>query len=562
MTKQNLRERAEQLLQTNPATKPEMNTADVQELVHELQLHQTELEMQNEELQEAYRQLGESRDAYAELYDFAPVGYLTIDQNDMITEVNHTAASMLETERGNLYGCRFRQFVHPDIQTQWLQHRRALKSSGEKQVIELELQTNAGTSVTTRLDCRPAKASDTGNWRCLIALSDITERKRAELDLQKALDDLREAEQQLVEQERRQALTTMASGIAHDFNNALNPIQAFAEMLIDKPKILDDRERTLRYLKHIHKSASHAAATVRRMRKFFRPDEEETFADIDLNAVIRDAVSITQPRWKEEASANGKDIDVKAELGDLPPVRGSEAALNEVLTNLIFNAVDAMPKGGVIRIATKQDRGSVVLEVSDNGVGMREKTKKKCLDAFYTTKGPGGSGLGLATIKGIIQRHDGDMTLESTEGQGTTFRFILPPAQSRPEGENQNESRQNRTMQILVAEDDEIQREMLYDLLSDEGYGVDAAADGADALEYLKAGTYDLIVTDRAMPGMRGDELAKHVKEQVPGKPVIMVTGFGETMDAAGGKPKGVDALVSKPFTRESLQKAIAQVME
>ena len=397
--------------------------------------------------------------------------------------------------------------------------------------------------------------------RVVLAHENITQRKLAEQELQQALEDLRSKEQQLVDQERQRALTMMASGIAHDFNNALSPIQGFSTMLLEYPDTLADRDTALHYLGHIQKAASNAEETIRRMRKFYRPREEAMFTALDLNDVVTDAVSLTKPRWKEEAAAAGKNIDIHADLGTIPFVSGNEGELNEMVTNLIFNAVDAMPNGGLIRITTTYVDGSVVLEFSDNGMGMPKETKHKCIDPFYTTKGTEGTGLGLAITNGIIQRHGGEMTVETSEGEGTTFRITLPLAQRNIEIETQAESRKVRPLKILVAEDEESQRKLLFDMLSGEEHCVDVMTDGVNALEKFNAGWYDLVITDRAMPELGGDELAKRVKEIVPQKPVIMLTGFGDMMDAAGETPGHVDLVVSKPISKEKMQRAIAKVV-
>lgn len=562
MTNQSLRERAEQLLQTNPDTKPEVSTSDVQELIHELQLHQTELEMQNEELQDAYRQLGQSRDAYAELYDFAPVGYLTLDRDDIITEANYTAATLLGTERGNLVGCKFRRFVHPDFQPQWFQHRRALRSSGEKQTIELELQKADETPLTARLDCRPEGTIDTGDWHCLVALSDITEKTQAVNALQETYEQLKRTQNQLVDQERQRALTTMVSGIAHDFNNALTPIQGYAEMLVNNPAHRQDDAKLLLYLQRIQASASHAAETIRRLRKFYRPRDKQRLTDMNLNRAVTEAISDTRPRWQEESRAAGKPIDVQTSLAELPAVRANEAEIHEVLTNLLFNAVDALREGGTIHICTQAREGDIILEVSDNGIGMTNEEKRQCMNPFYTTKGPEISGLGLSTVQGIVHRHGGEVSIAATEGKGTTVTVSLPRTNT-PTAEQATDTTGHRCyLNILVVEDEEMQRELLTELLGHDGHTSNVARDGTEAQRYFNNNSYDVVITDRAMPGMSGDQLAADLKKKAPDTPVIMLTGFGDMMDAVGEKPKNVDAVLSKPIKRENLQKAIAEVME
>ncbi len=316
----------------------------------------------------------------------------------------------------------------------------------------------------------------------LLTLLDITEQKQAEAQLQNSnsrlqetLGELRHAQQQLVDQERQRALTTMTSGIAHDFNNALSPIQSFTALLLDNPDKLEDRKRTMRYLRHIQSSANTAAETVRRMRKFYRPAEGDKFLPIDLNDVIHEAIAMTEPRWQKEAGATGKNIKIETDLSSESLVMGNEPELHEMLTNLIFNAVDAIPRTGTITIRTFTDEDYVVLEFADNGRGMSEEERRKCLDPFYTTKGPEGSGLGLATLQGTVERHNGKMTLESHEGEGTTFRIELPKADSASETQTkeQDKSAAVSPLKILVVEDEEVQREVLEDLLSGEGHTVE-----------------------------------------------------------------------------------------
>jgi len=399
--------------------------------------------------------------------------------------------------------------------------------------------------------------------RIVLSHQNITHRKMVELDLQQALSDLRKSEQQIVEHERQRALTTMASGIAHDFNNALSPIQGFSSMLLESPDLLEDRDKAVRYITNIYKAASNAAQTVRRLRKFYRPRENDVFKNVDLNSVVNDAVSMTAPRWQQEAAAVSKNIDVKTHLDEIPDISGNEGELNEVLTNLIFNAVDAITDtaDGAIEISTYSDNDSVVLKFSDNGKGMSETTKQWCFDPFYSTKGPDGSGLGLATIQGIIQRHNGDIEVESKEGEGTTFRMTFPKAEQVDSETEGIEQQQLSHLKILIVEDDKSQQEMLEEMLKTAGHTTDVASDGIEALKRFNADWYDAIITDRAMPSMGGDELATKIKATVPEKPVIMLTGFGDMMEATHEQPQTVDHLICKPVTTTKLRDALSKVL-
>ncbi|MFW6138011.1 MAG: PAS domain S-box protein [Spirochaetota bacterium] len=387
---------------------------------------------------------------------------------------------------------------------------------------------------------------------------------KLENERKQALETLHRTQQQVVEQERYRALSQMASGIAHDFNNALSTIMGFTDLMLQMPETLNDTEKVKRNLELISKSARNAAAIVRRMRKFYRPREDEKLSVVDLNQQVEEAVSATEPRWKQVARSRGVDIFIEKDLGNIEPVGGNEHELQEMLTNLIFNAVDAMPEGGTLRFRTRQEQQEVLLEVSDTGVGMPEDVRRKCFDPFFTTKGESGTGLGLSTVQGIVTRHKGRITVDSEEGQGTCFRIYLPVSSFKKkdrlfiEGKPEDTA---RSLKILVVEDSPDQRHLLGELLQMDHHYPEMATDGREGLNKFNAGWYDVVITDRAMPGMSGDEFAGMVKSIVPRKLVIMLTGFGEMMDAAGEKPGSVDLVISKPVTIQKLRNAIDKVM-
>ena len=403
---------------------------------------------------------------------------------------------------------------------------------------------------------------DAGNsTHVVVAFLDLTEQKQTEEKLQEALQELQEVQHRIIDHERHRALTQMASGIAHDFNNALSTIRGFTELLLHKPEKRSDEETLLKYLELIYAASSNAADTVRRLRKFYRPREDAELSPVDLNSIVHEAISITRPRWQKQAQAEGVNISIEEDLGRVPRVEGNEAELHEMLTNLIFNAVDAMEEDGQIRVTTRATDGEVFLAVSDSGCGMEEDTRRHCMDPFFTTKGDAGSGLGLSTTAGIVNRHGGRIEVESDPGEGTTFRIALRATEREAGADHVGEPADvGRQLSVLVAEDEEPQRELLREMLELLGHRADLAADGKEALGKLKQTSYDLIVTDRAMPRVRGDEVAEEVRRQVPDKPVILLTGFGDMMEAAGEEVEGVDALLSKPVTLDALRRAIHAV--
>ncbi|MBI1926092.1 response regulator [Candidatus Poribacteria bacterium] len=398
---------------------------------------------------------------------------------------------------------------------------------------------------------------------------DITERMQAEKELQEsnrrleeALEELRATQQQVIRQERLYALGTMASGIAHDFNNALSPILGFTEMLLDCPDMLDDKGRVIHALQMMNIAAKDAANTVRHLREFYRPREaNENFQPCDLNQLVGVAISLTQPRWKAQAEAKGIPLCLKTDLQPIPLIAGVEVELREVLINLIFNAVDAMPDGGTITLRTRLDGNHVTLEVSDTGIGMTEEVKQHCLEPFFSTKGERGTGLGLAMVYGIIQRHRGTIAIESELGVGTTVHICLPVPKGQGAADNGRAAKVvSGPLHVLVVDDEPLVTEIIADYLTGDGHTVETATDGWDALEKFQKGWFDFVITDQAMPGMSGDRLAAVIKRIAPTKPIILLTGFGDLMNEAGEKPANVDFIVSKPITLSMFREVLHQV--
>ena len=388
------------------------------------------------------------------------------------------------------------------------------------------------------------------------------ESRRARDALQDALEQLKRTRQQVIDQERQRVLSQMASGIAHDFNNALSTIRGFTDLLLQSEEKLEHKETAQRYLQHVRKAASNASETVARLRKFYRPREDEDFGRINLNSLVEEALSMTRPRWQDEALAEGAEIIVERDLHDVDTVQGNEAELHELLTNLIFNAVDAMPEGGTLELRTQEREGDVVLEISDTGVGMSEDARQRCFDPFFTTKQESGTGLGLSIVQGTVERHGGRIEVQSQPGKGTTFRMFLPTAEeTEADGAGGADTRPETSFSVLVIEDEAEQRELLTEYLELDDHRVDTAADGREGLTKFSDDRYDVVITDRSMPEMGGDQLAREIKGRAPEKPVIMLTGFGDMMEAEGHLPSGVDLVLSKPVTLNELRQAIARAV-
>ena len=403
--------------------------------------------------------------------------------------------------------------------------------------------------------------------------------QKAELyeQLRAAHEQLKATQAQVVEQERLRALGQMASGVAHDFNNALAPVLGFTELLLLQPQKWADTEHVRRHLELVHTAAKDAAQVVRQLREFYRKgDANEPLQPLDLGPLVRQVAALTEPRWRGQSLAAGITISLETQVEPVPPVIGDEAALREALTNLVFNAVDAMPRGGriTLRCGTRPD-GQVEIEVRDGGTGMNEEVRRRCLDPFFTTKGAQGTGMGLSMVHGIAQRHGGTLEIESAWGSGTTIRLVLPgcpsqapavPAPAVPAPAPVHvEAAPDRPLRVLVIDDEPAVREVLAAYLQSFGYVPETAVNGLDGLlrfrtEAAIAVGFDAVVTDRAMPEMNGDTLARALKEVDASVPVIMLTGFGDMLSAQSERPDGVDEVLAKPVNRVTLHQTLRRL--
>ncbi len=399
---------------------------------------------------------------------------------------------------------------------------------------------------------------------------EITERRRAEEEtvesnrqLAAALGQIRATQAQVIARERMHALGRMANGIAHDFNNTLSPILGFSELLLIKPDLSTDPVRLRTYLEAIFNGAKDAARVVSRLREFYRRrDEGDVFTPILMNDLVEQVVSFTQPRWKDQALAVGVNIEFKLELGQVPSIAGNEDELREALVHLVFNAIEAITQRGRITIRTEVQGRWLVASVSDNGMGMSDEVRARCIEPFFTTKGDQSGGLGLGSVYGIVTRHDGEVDIQSDPGRGTSVSISLPleradkaPKASKPPAQP------TRPLQILIVDDEPLVREVLSVYLTEDQHVVAEATNGREGLDRFKKGRFDIVITDRAMPELNGDQLASEIKKLKPSQPVILLTGFGDLMNEAAESPSGVDLVVAKPFTLNTLRDAIQTVL-
>ena len=389
--------------------------------------------------------------------------------------------------------------------------------------------------------------------------------------LQSAYDDLRKTQQAVMQQERLRALGQMASGMAHDINNAISPIALYTESLLEREPGLSARARD--QLQTIARAIDDVAATVARMREFYRQRESSlALVPLSLNPLVQQVIDLTRARWSDMPQQRGVAIQVHLALADdLPQILGIEGEIREALINLVFNAVDAMPEGGDLTLRTRVAEGAtpvrVQLEVTDTGVGMDEDTRRRCLEPFFTTKGERGTGLGLAMVYGTVQRHGADIEIRSEAGRGTTvaLRFTVPdPTAMAEQASPAVAASVSEPLRILVVDDDPVVLETLLRMLETDGHAVVAANGGQAGIDAFNAAhsrgeTFSVVMTDLGMPHVDGRKVAAAVKQTAPSIPVIMLTGWGQGVDAGGDAPSHVDEILGKPPKLRELREALSR---
>jgi signal transduction histidine kinase/CheY-like chemotaxis protein len=378
--------------------------------------------------------------------------------------------------------------------------------------------------------------------------------------------------EQFSQMEKLSALGELASGVAHDFNNTLAGILGRAQLL----QRTDDPEKIKRGLEIIIKTAEDGANTVKRIQDFARQRRDHNFELVSIDQILTDASEITRPRWKNCAEASNIHITLDVQIGSNAMVMGDDSELREVLVNMVFNAIDAMPEGGTLTLSTHTDGESVIIRIIDTGVGMYPEVRSRIFDPFFTTKGTAGLGLGLAVSFGIIRRHGGNIEVESHYGKGTEFRVTLPVAKlvessvSQPdEASTPAEERAAATIppaleptktRLLVVDDEDFVRDLLRDILECEECEVHVAHDGTEALALFRSVQFHGVFTDVGMPGMSGWELAREIRQLNKQIPIAVITGWGEIVGSNEQRAAGVDWVIAKPFTADRIAELVGEI--
>jgi signal transduction histidine kinase/ActR/RegA family two-component response regulator len=397
-----------------------------------------------------------------------------------------------------------------------------------------------------------AKAEAAAGARAESAAQQAEQARKHVEELSHYIAEQERIREQYAQIEKLSALGELASGVAHDFNNTLAGILGRAQLLLSAK----DPEKVEAGLQLIIKTAKDGARTIKRIQDFARQRRDHDFQPVSVDQLLLDVREITRPRWKSRAESEGVHIALELQLGsDEARVLGDESELREVLINMVFNAVDAMPSGGTLTLSTRESGGAVEIAVSDNGEGMSEDVRPRVFDPFFTTKGKAGMGLGLSVSYGIIRRHEGAVEVESEQGRGTTFRIRLPAAKSSAKSAVEAAPpalalvpQPPGAARILVVDDEEHVRELLKDILESEGYGVRLAGDGREALALLGGADFDAVFTDIGMKEMSGWELAHAIRGRDGAMPLAVITGWGDAVSSGERSIAQVDWVVTKPF--------------
>jgi PAS domain S-box-containing protein len=564
--KNGLRERAEEFINKNPLAIKEIPPDDVKKLIEHLQVHQIELEMQNEELRRAQLELEEARDKYSDLYDFAPVGYFAISDKGVILEANLTGATMLGVERALMIGKPFSKFINRDDQDIYYHHQRELIETESKQTCELGIVKKDGSQFHAQMECIPVFDENGKLDQIRAAMTDITVRKRAE-------GEKASLEVQLRQAQKMESIGTIAGGIAHEFNNILGVIIGNNELaLMDMP----DWNPAKNCLKEIQKASLRAKDVVRNILSFARKTPAER-TPIRISTVIKESLKLLRASIPTMIEIR-QNISCEREM-----ILADPTEVNQVLMNLCTNAVHATGveagalEVGLEPIALDKDSAAkydglnpgdfVKLTVRDTGHGIDPEIIGRIFDPYFTTKSLAErTGMGLAIVYGIVKKHDGAIRVESEAGKGTVFEVLFPLHEGVVEQEvkEKPEVLPKGTERILFVDDEPSLVEMAERMLRRLGYDVETKTSSVEALDLFKEepDRFDLVITDIGMPHMAGDMLAQKLIKIRPDVPVIICTGYSDRMDEDNAKERGIKAFVMKPLVMRDLAKTVREVLD
>ena len=486
-----------------------------------------------------YGEIATTKRSLEQLIASAGEGIISVDAQDRINGWNPAAERIFGLAVGQATG---RPITHLLPTAEYTAAKDRLTRGASMEVFEATGVGDREVSVALAVTLSGLRNRDGGLDGLIAIVRDITAQ--------------REVEAQLHQSEKLTALGQLAGGIAHDFNNLLQAILGYAQLMKQNPSNTELVERSLTV---VEAAAMDGSETVRRIQTFARLRPEERFMPLNVNQVVEDALAITRPRWEEKIAHDPRPLTQTLDLRARRVIQGRSAALAEVMTNLILNAIDAMPDGGGLTIGTRDTRDGVVITVGDTGIGMSEQVRRRIFEPFFSTKGEKGSGLGLSMAYSIVRRHGGDIRVESEPGRGTTFSLSLPEMPETPDIEGPSvRSGARRVARVLLVDDDPQVLSALVALLETTGHSVSAAASGAAALEVYDTGRYDIVLTNVGMAGMNGWEFAERLRAIDDAVPMLFITGWGlREEDQSRLGALRIRRCLFKPIRPEELDSAI-----
>lgn len=566
-----LRHRAEKRVREKSEEMPEpgraLSAEESRPVLHDLRVHQIELEMQNEELRRTQAELETSRARYFDLYDLAPVGYVTIGEQGLILEANFTAATLLGVPRGALVKQRLTRFIMRDDQDRYYLHRKQLFATGARQVFDLRLQKEDGTQFWARFEATTTQDADRATELCRAVVSDISELKRVE-------EERRHFEHELQQAQKAESLARMAGAIAHHFNNQLGVVMGNLELSMGEPPL---------EARHLNDAllAARKAAEVSRLLLMYLGQSSGDHAPLDLAETCRRSLPMLR-------AALPPGVILETDLpAPGPAVNANANQLQLIITNLITNAWEAgSGRQTPIRLTIKTvsataiptshrfpagwqpwDQAYACLEVTDTGHGIKDHDIEKIFEPFFTTRFAG-RGLGLPVVLGIVHAHSGGLVVESKRGggSGSAFRVYLPvsaeavarSANARaPDAAELDEMHWSGT--VLLVEDEELLRRTTQTTLTRLGFSVLDAKDGTEAVEMFRQhkDMIRFVLCDLTMPRMSGWDTLAVLQKLAPGVPVILTSGYDEAHVMADGYDERPQGFLGKPYGIDELRDAI-----
>ena len=507
----------------------------------------------------AEKELRETKDFLEKIIESTKDGVLITDAQGNINSCNTAIEKMIGLSREQLLGTHASSLVVDNKAVK----ENILEKTGElleKGFATFEAQYKLANGGSIDIECISSMIKDEkGNNIAGVSIArDITERRKMQ--------------QQMLQSEKLKSLGELAGGVAHDFNNVLAAILGRAQLLkmqFKPPPGKQEKRKAMidliKSLEIIERASADGAETVRRIQEFSRKrSDDKEFTQADVNKLLENSLEFTSVRWKDDAESKGIKINIEKVFSSLPMTSGSAAELREVFTNIINNAVDAMPQGGTLQIKTATENNLISIEIKDTGIGIPEDIKNRIFDPFFTTKGVQSTGLGMSTSYGIINRHKGTILVDSTDGKGTTFTIKLPISGNSLGAKEKTKPilQEKREVAILVIEDEEDVRNLLEDILTASGHHVETASDGSQGIEMFKKNDFDLVFTDLGMPGMSGWQVAETIKSINGKTPVAVISGWNVELDESEMRERGVNLIAHKPFEVNQISNLVQQGME